>query len=274
MKYNKEFERVKPLTSTLGVNLNELSLFSGGGGGLLATQHLLGWKTIGYVEINDYCQRVIAQRIQDGFLDNAPIFTDIRTFVDSGCCDLYQGITEVITAGFPCQPFSQGSSLRLGSRDPRNMLPYTIECIRLVGPEKIFVENVPAWTRFRAFGFFLGALAEVGYCVSWDCISAADLGLHHKRERIWVASLPMQSRWSGPLCRNSENSIQQKWKTGSLDFYSTPDERIRSLEKSMGEPSISGNPDGVAHRVDRLKAPGEGQVPQVAATAWGILTNT
>ena len=46
--------------------MKELSLFSGAGGGLLATKHLLGWETIGYVEIDEYCQAVLAQRIEDG----------------------------------------------------------------------------------------------------------------------------------------------------------------------------------------------------------------
>ena len=86
--------------------MNELSLFSGAGGGLLATQHLLGFNTIGYVEYDNYCQQVIAQRIKDGFLHNAPIFTDIRAFIDSGCAELYRGVTDVVAAGFPCQPFS------------------------------------------------------------------------------------------------------------------------------------------------------------------------
>jgi len=85
--------------------MNELSLFTGAGGGLLGTK-LLGWNPIGYVEWDDYCQRVIAQRIKDGFLPDAPIFGDIKTFIDSGCAELYRGVTDVISAGFPCQPFS------------------------------------------------------------------------------------------------------------------------------------------------------------------------
>tara|TARA_R100001377_G_scaffold83410_1_gene64876 strand:- start:324 stop:599 length:276 start_codon:yes stop_codon:yes gene_type:complete len=60
--------------------MKELSLFSGAGGGLLGTK-LLGWEHCGYVEFNDYCQRVIAQRIDDGFLDEAPIFSDIKAFI-------------------------------------------------------------------------------------------------------------------------------------------------------------------------------------------------
>jgi predicted DNA-binding protein YlxM (UPF0122 family) len=58
--------------------MNELSLFSGAGGGLLGTM-LLGFRPIGYVEWDDYCQRVIAARIRDGILPDAPIFGDIRS---------------------------------------------------------------------------------------------------------------------------------------------------------------------------------------------------
>jgi DNA (cytosine-5)-methyltransferase 1 len=69
--------------------LNELSLFSGAGGGLLGTK-LLGWKTIGYVENNEYCQKVILQRIKDGILDSPPIFGDIRKFISEGYAESYQ----------------------------------------------------------------------------------------------------------------------------------------------------------------------------------------
>ena len=57
--------------------MRELSLFSGAGGGLLGTK-LLGWQTVGYVEFNEYCQKVLKQRILDGIFDEAPIFGDIR----------------------------------------------------------------------------------------------------------------------------------------------------------------------------------------------------
>ena len=85
--------------------MKELSLFSGAGGGVLGTQ-LLGWETIGYVEYNEYCQRVIRQRIEDGYLDEAPIFSDVNAFISEGYADAYKGMVGVISAGFPCQPFS------------------------------------------------------------------------------------------------------------------------------------------------------------------------
>ncbi len=85
--------------------MRELSLFTGAGGGLLGT-HLLGWEPCGYVEFNSYCQQVIAARIRDGYMRAAPIFCDVREFVQSGAAEQYRGIADVVSAGFPCQPFS------------------------------------------------------------------------------------------------------------------------------------------------------------------------
>jgi DNA (cytosine-5)-methyltransferase 1 len=117
--------------------LTELSLFSGAGGGLLGTK-ILGWQTIGYVEKDKYCQNVLRARIRDGFLDDAPIFSDIRTFDGLQ----YRERVDIITAGFPCQPFSVAGR-RKGSNDDRNMWPDTIRVIREVNPRMAFLENVP-----------------------------------------------------------------------------------------------------------------------------------
>src|SRR3990167_9497742 len=101
--------------------MRELSLFSGAGGGLLGTK-LLGFKHIGYVEWDDYCQRVIAQRIKDGILDEAPIFGDIRSFIDQGYADAYSGLVDIITGGFPCQDISIANDEGLGIEGDRSGL--------------------------------------------------------------------------------------------------------------------------------------------------------
>ena len=80
--------------------LRELSLFTGIGGGVLGSR-LLGWETVGYVEWNEYCQRVIKSRIADGLLDDAPIFGDIRSFIAEGHAEAYAGVVDVISGGFP-----------------------------------------------------------------------------------------------------------------------------------------------------------------------------
>lgn len=166
--------------------MRELSLFTGAGGGLLGT-HLLGWRPIGYVEFNDYCQRVIRQRILDGILPNAPIYGDIRTFIADGYARSYQGMVDVISGGFPCQPFSNAGK-RLGADDPRNMWPATIECIRIIRPRYAFLENVAGLVTSGYFGTILGDLAESGYCVRWRILSAAELGAPHKRDRLWIVA--------------------------------------------------------------------------------------
>jgi DNA (cytosine-5)-methyltransferase 1 len=166
--------------------MRELSLFSGAGGGLLGT-YLLGWKHIGYVEFNDYCQRVIRQRIIDGILPNAPIFGDVRTFISDGYAASYQGMVDVITGGFPCQPFSVAGK-RAGADDPRNMWPATRDCVRIVRPRHCFFENVPGLLNSGYFGTIVNDLAQSGYCVRWRILSAAELGAPHKRDRLWIVA--------------------------------------------------------------------------------------
>jgi len=177
--------------------MRELSLFSGAGGGLLATKHLLGWETIGYVEWDKYCQKVLRQRILDGYLDNAPIFGDIREFLDTGCAELYQGVTDVISAGFPCQPFSVAGK-QAGKDDPRNMWPQTRDTIRTVRPRYVLLENVPGLLSHTYIYTILSDLAQAGYDAKWTVLGADDVGAPHRRKRWWCqAELvnPMQRRY-------------------------------------------------------------------------------
>jgi DNA (cytosine-5)-methyltransferase 1 len=167
--------------------MRELSLFTGAGGGLLGT-HLLGWEPIGYVEWDEYCQQVIAARIADGILPAAPIFTDVREFVQSGAAREYRGFADVVTGGFPCQPFSVAGK-RAGADDKRNMWPATIDVIRMVRPRYAFLENVPGILASGYFGTILGDLAESGYDARWRILSAAELGAPHKRDRLWILAV-------------------------------------------------------------------------------------
>ena len=80
--------------------MNELSLFTGAGGGLLGSI-LLGWQTIGAVEIEEYPCKVLKQRQKDGILSKFPIWhMDIREF-NRRIAANYRGVVDVITAGFP-----------------------------------------------------------------------------------------------------------------------------------------------------------------------------
>lgn len=163
-----------------------LDLFAGGGGAALAG-HLLGWRSVGYVEWDDACQQVLAARIQDGHLPEAPIYSDIRAFTAEGYARSYQGLVDVLTGGFPCQPFSQAGQQR-GEDDPRNMWPATIECIGIVRPRHVLLENVPGLVGSGYFGTVLGGLAAHGYDARWCCLSAAQVGALHRRDRLWIVA--------------------------------------------------------------------------------------
>ncbi len=64
-------------------------------------QHLLGFRCVGYVEYEPYCQELIKQRIQDGVLDSAPIWGDIREFVEGGFAEAYADLVDLVCGGFP-----------------------------------------------------------------------------------------------------------------------------------------------------------------------------
>src|SRR5579859_4158515 len=147
--------------------MNELALYAGGGGGLLASR-LLGWRTVCYVERDPYCVQVIKARIKDGWLDDAPIWDNARTFGGRR----WRGLVDVVSGGFPCQPFS-GAGNRLADRDPRNLWPATLRIIRAVRPEWCFLENVSRLITYPYFGRILGDLAESGFDCAWECLPAS-----------------------------------------------------------------------------------------------------
>jgi DNA (cytosine-5)-methyltransferase 1 len=266
--------------------VRELSLFSGAGGGLLGSL-LLGWQPIGYVEFNDYCQRVIAQRIADGILPNAPIFGDIRSFVSEGYAAAYTGLVDVISGGFPCQPFSVAGK-RAGADDARNMWPATIAAIRIIRPTFCFLENVPGLVSSGYFNTVIGDLTESGYDCRWRVLSAAEVGAPHKRDRLWIMGHSVSDgRHEG---RHSDRQDDRDFahaagqhpvkvadaNGGRCKEHVAQQEQSLSLSTEGSwwatEPDVGRVANGYAGRVAELKALGNAQVPAVAATAWRLLT--
>jgi DNA (cytosine-5)-methyltransferase 1 len=252
-----------------GDRVNELSLFTGAGGGVLGTHHLLGWKTLGYVEYEEYCQKVIRQRIADGLLDAAPIFGDIRKFISDGYAEAYQGMVDVVTAGFPCQPFSVAGK-QAGADDPCNMWPQTIECIRIIRPQFAFLENVPGLLASGYFGTVLGDLSAAGYDQRWGVFSSCSHGAPHMRRRLFMVSNAGGMGW---------NNVSQIHDGTSKETPGQRNARIKANLRTLIDGNVAEKcPNGIrignvmADELDRIKAVGNGQDPIVAATAWKILT--
>ena len=257
--------------------MRELSLFSGAGGGLLATTHLLKWRTVCYVEWDAYCIQVLKQRIADGYLHDAPIWDDVQTFDGAP----WRGCVDIVTAGFPCQPFSTAGK-RNGSNDDRNMWPATIRIIREVRPAWVLLENVPgllsamddtATLPHSYAGTVLGDLAESGYDARWRVLSAAEVGAPHKRDRIFIVASYACGDGLAQAQQPRTNRTQEQRRV-SLRTRTPGLCEDRRSDRWLTYTDVQRTGDGVAHRVDRLKAIGNGQVPAVVSTVWRLLTET
>lgn len=233
--------------------MNELALFSGAGGGILGG-HLLGWRTVAAVEIEDYPRRVLLQRQADGILPRFPIWDDVCTFDGKP----WKGKVDVISGGFPCQDISIAGSGK-GIAGPRSsMWSEMARIISEIRPRYAFVENSPAIT-VRGLGRVIGDLARMGYGCRWGVLGADMLGALHHRARWWMVA-------DSDLCR-----CKKRWRpTESIRLEPTREGNYRKTS----ECPLLGMDDGLAHWVDRQHSIGNGQVPAVAATAWRILTNT
>lgn len=239
--------------------MRELSLFSGAGGGLLGTK-LLGFRAVGYVEWETYPQKVLQARIADGYLDAAPIFGDIRRFVADGYAEQYQGMADLVSAGFPCQPFSVAGK-QAAADDPRNMWPATRDVLAVVRPAYALLENVPGLLATGYGETIFRDLAALGFDAEWGVFSAAECGAPHLRERLFiVAHAKNDTRIYEP--NNSETS------QGLYNDRNT----WRTYPWNEAHPRIRRMDDGLAHSLDRYYAIGNGQVPAVVARAWRELS--
>jgi len=221
-----------------------------GGGGILAG-HLLGWRTVCAVEIEDYPRRVLLQRQADGLLPRFPIWDDVSTFDGRP----WRGKVQIVTGGFPCQDISAAGKGTGLDGERSGLWGEMARIICEVRPNYAFIENSPMLT-IRGLDRVLCDLAQMGFDANWGVLGADDVGAKHKRDRIWIVAYTNDPKRRRELrgFRGLQKCVKE-WNTCST--FNQP-EPIRMV-------------DGVAHRVDRLKAAGNGQVPLCAATAWRIL---
>ena len=225
--------------------MNELALFAGAGGGLLGT-HAVGLHCVCAVEIGEYQRAVLAARQNDGCLPPFPIWDDIKTFP----AEIYRGLVDVVSGGFPCQAFSSAASGK--NIGEKNLWPHMHQVVRVVYPGYVFAENVSA----KAIEMAQADLEELGYKTEVLSLSAQDMGADHARERFWL------------LAHAYDKSELQR--TVNAKVESMSQFRGSLWESYAGE---SGMVDGASNRMDRYTAIGNGQVPAVAAAALWTLAN-
>jgi len=268
--------------------MNELALFAGAGGGILGGK-LLGWQTVCAVEWEPYPASILCARQNDGLLPPFPIWDDVQTFDGKP----WAGIVDVVSGGFPCQDISAAGKGDGLDGERSGMWTHMARVVGEVRPRIVFVENSPMLTT-RGGTRVIADLTALGYDCRWTVMGAADVGANHQRDRIWILGEFKRKGLEGQWSNTRQSKVSQSGDTGSLahtengwdvwrdrfmgtaqqEHHQRGSQADGSREWWQAEPNVGRVADGVAARVDRLKAIGNGQVPLCAATAWRLLSDT
>ena len=159
------------------MKLKLLDLFSGIGGFSLGLESTGYFETIGFVEKDEFCQKVLRKNF-----NNIPIESEVRNVKGSN----YKA--DIITGGFPCQPFSVAGK-RKGTADDRYLWDETIRVIRECKPRWFIGENVEGIINIQE-GMVLrqvqNDLEKEGFEVQCLVIPASGIGAWHQRKRVWI----------------------------------------------------------------------------------------
>ena len=230
-----------------------MALFSGCGGLELALRPFL--RPVAYVEIWPAAQEVLKARIQDAWLDDAPVVADVRTVGKPMLTSLAES-PQVLTFGFPCQDASAaGQQLGLDGERTRLFKEAARICKQL-NPHVIFMENVNAIRGAVLQDLWhavLLAFTRLGYTMHWLTISANHVGGQQCRLRWFCMG----------ILEGADTSFLQQH---ALDLEG------HTVGGGWNPPA----PDvtewlGVRHESDRLKMLGNIVIPKQGQTAWRLL---
>lgn len=162
------------------IKMRHASLFSGIGGFDLAAEWM-EWENVLHCEFNDFGRRILKY-----YWPKAKSYEDI-TKTDF---NIYRGRIDILTGGFPCQPYSTAGK-RLGKEDDRHLWPEMLRAIREIKPTYVVAENVSgliSWNDGLVFNEVQTDLENEGYKVQPCVLSAAGLNAPHRRDRVWFVA--------------------------------------------------------------------------------------
>lgn len=163
-----------------GVEVTHGALFNGIGGFQLAAAWC-GWENVFSVEIDKWCNKVTAQHFP-----NCKQYENIYDFDGKE----YEGRIDIISGGFPCQPFSVAGK-RKGAEDDRHLWPEMLRVISEVKPSWVVAENVSGLLTISGglvFEQVLSDLENAGYEVQPYIVPACATNAPHRRDRLWIVA--------------------------------------------------------------------------------------
>ena len=211
--------------------LTHLSLFSGIGGLDLAAEWA-GFKTVGQCEWADYPAKVLEKHWPE-----VTRWKDIRTLTGESFYERTGLRTvDIISGGFPCQPFSVAGKQR-GKEDDRYLWPEMVRVIKELRPTWVVGENVAGIVRM-ALPDILSELGGLGYRTRAFLIPACAVGARHRRYRVAIVAYANNRQ-----CNRQEEKIQPGRDTvdcGSEVVADTSIEGVRRLSIQPGKPRQEG----------------------------------
>jgi DNA (cytosine-5)-methyltransferase 1 len=233
--------------------LKLLDLFSGIGGFSLGLESTGGFETIAFVEKDDFCQKVLKKH-----WPNITIEGDIRNVKG----DKYEA--DVITGGFPCQPFSVAGK-RKGTDDDRYLWDETIRVVRECKPRWFIGENVEGLININN-GVVLRQvqtdLEKEGFEVQCIIIPASGIGAWHQRKRIWIIANSKSPRtwqnkrrlWEGVGRINGRKTTDKNVSNPNTGFSIGKNEEIQTGRSSTNPSSENvSNPNGNRKKWNKSK---------------------
>lgn len=266
------------------MKLTHFSLFSGIGGIDLAAEWA-GFETIGQCEWADYPTKVLEKHWPD-----VPRWRDIRSVTAESFREKTGLQTvDLISGGFPCQPFSVAGNQK-GKRDDRYLWPEMLRIIRELAPRWVLGENVPGIIKI-AGKTVCEDLEREGYAIAVFNFEAAAVGAPHRRERVFFIGERIMENACDIGCKQSKVLLQQQGgaefvcsgKTCTNGAAAEMSANVANTEswgikrefadgnKAWGfssgswwstEPNVGRVANGVPNRVHRLKCLGNAVVPQ------------
>jgi DNA (cytosine-5)-methyltransferase 1 len=185
--------------------LRHLDLFSGIGGFALGLESTGGFETVGFCDNEPFAQKVLKKHWPD-----VPCYEDVR---DVGVDTVgYRGV-DIITGGFPCQPYSVAG--KQDPKDNRQLWPEMFRIIKEIRPTYVIGENVRNLISIRegvVFEQVCTDLESEGYEVQTFVLPASAVNAPHQRYRCWIVAYAKSSRYRGGSseeCRDKQGKFQQ-----------------------------------------------------------------